>query len=126
MPRFKRVSVLVLMGWDDSGGARAGREQGSGSFLKCSGGIQDAKQFCREFFDWYNAAHHHTGLGLMIPNKVHYGQIEAIHAARQTTLDAPFAVHLKRFVKKPPSPPEKPAAVWINPPKNRASAESLN
>jgi transposase InsO family protein len=95
-------------------------------FPKCFGCIEDAKQFCREFFDWYNTAHHHTGLGLMTPNQVHYGQIEAIHAARQTTLDAAFAVHPERFVKKPPSPPEKPAAVWINPPKNRASAESLN
>ena len=95
-------------------------------FPKCFGCIQDAKQFCREFFAWYNAAHHHAGLGLMTPNQVHYGQIDAIHAARQTTLDAAFALNPERFVSKPPEPPKKPTAVWINPPRNKALPESLN
>ena len=29
------------------------------------GCIQDAKAFCRSFFDWYNQQHHHAGIGLM-------------------------------------------------------------
>ena len=28
------------------------------------GCIQDAKAFCRSFFDWYNQDHHHAGIGL--------------------------------------------------------------
>src|SRR6267378_4321898 len=56
-------------------------------FPKCFGCIEDAKQFCREFFAWYNQAHHHAGLGLMTPDQVHYGQADAIHAARQVTLN---------------------------------------
>jgi len=95
-------------------------------FPKCFGCIEDAKQFCREFFAWYNAAHHHAGLGLMTPNQVHYGQIDAIHAARQITLTTAFAAHPERFVKKPPTPPDKPTAVWINPPQNKAQTISLN
>ena len=47
------------------------------------GCIQDAKAFCRSFFDWYNREHHHAGIGLMTPDQVHYGQADAIHAARQ-------------------------------------------
>jgi transposase InsO family protein len=51
------------------------------------GCIQDAKAFCRSFFDWYNQEHHHAGIALMTPDQVHYGQADAVYAARQTTLD---------------------------------------
>jgi putative transposase len=95
-------------------------------FPKCFGCIEDAKQFCREFFAWYNQTHHHVGLGLMTPDQVHYGQADAVHAARQTTLADAFAAHPERFVNKPPVPPEKPTAVWINPPLKKAKPISLN
>ena len=52
----------------------------------------------------------------MIPDQVHYGQTDAIHAARQATLDRAFRENPERFVKKPPVPPAKPTAAWINPP----------
>jgi transposase InsO family protein len=77
---------------------------------------EDAQQFCRSFFRWYNHDHHHVGLGLMTPDQVHYGQADAVHAARQTTLDQAFRHTPERFVKHPPMPPAKPTAVWINPP----------
>ena len=47
------------------------------------GCVEDAKDFCRRFFAWYNQDHHHAGLGLMTPDQVHYGQAEAVQAARQ-------------------------------------------
>jgi putative transposase len=96
------------------------------AFPKSFGCIEDAKAFCRVFFAWYNQAHHHVGLGLMTPDQVHYGQVDSIHAARQVTLNAAFAAHPDRFVKKPPTPPKKPTAVWINPPQARANPQSLN
>ena len=80
------------------------------------GCIQDAKAFCRSFFDWYNQDHHHAGIGLMTPDQVHYGQVDAIHAARQNTLKDAFNRNPQRFVRKEPSPPPKPLATWINPP----------
>ncbi len=80
------------------------------------GCIEDARSFCRAFFDWYNREHHHAGIGLMTPDQVHYGQTDAIHAARQATLSAAFAQNPERFVNKPPAPPDKPTAAWINPP----------
>jgi putative transposase len=88
------------------------------------GSIQDAKTFCRRFFDWYNQEHHHAGIGLMTPDQVHYGQADAIHAARQTTLDDAFTRNPERFVGKEPQPPAKPVATWINPPQKTLNIQA--
>jgi putative transposase len=85
-------------------------------FPKRFGCVEDAKSFCRSFFDWYNKDHHHAGIGLMTPDQVHYGRTDAVHAARQYTLDRAFHANPQRFVNKPPMPPSKPTAAWINPP----------
>jgi putative transposase len=85
-------------------------------FPKRFGCIEDARSFCRAFFDWYNQDHHHSGIGLMTPDQVHYGQINAVYAARQVTLDQAFRANPDRFVRKAPIPPAKPTATWINPP----------
>ena len=55
----------------------------------------------------------------MTPDQLHFGQADAIHAARQTTLDAAFLSTPERFVRQPPKPPQVPTAVWINPPNNK-------
>jgi putative transposase len=88
------------------------------------GSIQDAKAFCRSFFQWYNADHHHLGIGLMTPNQVHYGQADEIYAERQKTLDQAFRANPNRFVNKTPNPPQKPTAVWINPPQIKPKAQA--
>jgi len=85
-------------------------------FPKNFGCIEDAKAFCRRFFAWYNQEHHHVGLGLMTPDQVHYGQADAVYAARQNTLNLAFDANPERFVRKPPTPPAKPVAAWINTP----------
>ena len=56
------------------------------------------------------------GIGLMTPDQVHYGHTDVVHAGRQTTLDQAFRDNPERFVNKPPTPPAKPTAAWINPP----------
>jgi transposase InsO family protein len=90
------------------------------------GCIEDARAFCRAFFTWYNQEHHHVGLGLMTPDQVHYGHADDVHAARQRTLNSAFQANPERFVNKPPVPPDKPTAVWINPPQQKAEPSSLN
>ena len=62
------------------------------------GSIEDARNFCRRFFDWYNQDHHHAGIGLMTPDQVHFGQVDAVHAARQVALDRAFAAHPARLI----------------------------
>jgi bacterioferritin-associated ferredoxin len=42
------------------------------------------------------------------------------------TLDRAFEANPERVVRDPPKPPEKPIAVWINPPPNNAEPPSLN
>jgi putative transposase len=93
-------------------------------FPKRFGCIQDAKAFCRAFFDWYNQHHRHLGIGLMTPDQVHYGQANEVHAARQTTLDHAFRANPNRFVNKAPQPPQKPTAVWINPPTQKLQVQA--
>lgn len=80
------------------------------------GSLEDARAFCAEFFPWYNTVHRHSGIGLLTPADVHYGRAPEITAARAVTLDAAYAAHPERFVRRPPTPPVVPSAVWINPP----------
>jgi putative transposase len=80
------------------------------------GCIQDARAFCRRFFDWYNHAHYHSGVALLTPADVHHGRAEQVLAARQVVLGDAYAAHPERFVRKPPAPARLPEAVWINQP----------
>ena len=78
--------------------------------------IQEARDFCRTFFPWYNTEHRHLGLGLLTPETVHYGRAEQVIASRQDILKLAYTAHPERFVHRPPTPPALPEAVWINPP----------
>jgi len=80
------------------------------------GSIQDARSFCHGFFSWYHKEHHHSGIGLMTPESVHYGWAEDIFAARCDVLAEAFGNHPNRFKGKIPKPPALPQAVWINKP----------
>jgi putative transposase len=80
------------------------------------GSIQDARGFLKGFFDWYNHAHYHSGIGLLTPADVHHGRAEQVIAARQVVLGDAYAAHPERFVRKPPAPPRPPEQVWINKP----------
>jgi putative transposase len=80
------------------------------------GGLQDGRSFCVTFFPWYNSEHHHSGIGFYTPADVHYGRVEQIQKRRQAALDAAYAQHPERFVRKPPQASAPPSAVWINPP----------
>ena len=83
------------------------------------GCYEDGLSFCRQFFDWYNDEHYHSGIGLITPASLHYGQASEIAASRQSTLQLAYAAHPERFVNGIPKPPDLPSAVWINPPSNK-------
>ena len=80
------------------------------------GSIQDARAFCQAFFPWYNREHHHSGINLLTPATVHYGQADQLISKRQVVLDLAYQAHPERFVRRPPIHPSLPVAVWINPP----------
>jgi len=87
------------------------------------GSIQDARGFCQVFFPWYNAEHHHSGIGLLTPEVLHYGRADAVNAQRQAVLSEAYQRNPERFVRTHPKPPERPTAVWINPPPARTASE---
>ena len=80
------------------------------------GSLEDARAFCRSFFRWYNEEHRHAGIWLLSPAMVHFGRAHDVQAARAAVLADAYAAHPERFVRRPPTPPELPTAVWINPP----------
>jgi putative transposase len=78
--------------------------------------IEEARAFCQDFFRWYNAEHRHSGIGLLPPEVVHYGQAQDAYDARAQVLATAYAAHPERFVRQAPRPPQLPTAAWINPP----------
>ena len=90
------------------------------------GCIEDARAFCAEFFGWYNTQHHHSALGWLTPQDVHYGRGAGLVETRQHVLDAAYTQHPERFVRKRPEAPQLPEAVWINPPARVAAKQEEN
>jgi putative transposase len=84
------------------------------------GSIEDARAFLVDFFAWYGVEHRHSGIAMLAPQDVHYGRAPQILAARGAVLDAAYALHPERFVRRPPRPGVLPPAVWINPPASGA------
>ena len=87
------------------------------------GCIEDARAFCVNFFQWYNCEHHHSALGWLTPEDVHYGRGPERIEARQQVLNAAYTQHPERFVRKTPQAPQLPEAVWINPPGRTTAKE---
>ena len=78
--------------------------------------IEAARQWARQFFGWYNEEHYHSGLNLMTPVSVHYGDADAVQQHRQSVMVAAFQAHPERFIQGIPMVKGAPTAVYINPP----------
>lgn len=92
-------------------------------FPRRFGSIEDARAFCQGFFRWYNQEHHHSGIALLTPETLHYGRAEEVIQRRQQVLSQAYERNPERFVRARPRPPDKPTAVWINPPTVPAATE---
>ena len=88
------------------------------------GSQEDTQAFCQRFFRWYNHEHYHSGIGMLAPAMVHYGQVEVVRDQRQRILDAAYAAPPERFVNKRPQPLPAPTEVWINPPQTETPNDS--
>jgi putative transposase len=60
----------------------------------------------------------------MTPNQVHFGRADQVYAQRLDTLQNAFDANPNRFVNIRPTPPKKPTAVWINPPKSKPAIQA--
>ena len=76
-----------------------------------------ARDYCRQFFTWYNQEHKHSGIAMLTPQAVHYGQAKGVLEKRHQTRIAAFEKHPERFSAGPPKLIQLPDAVWINKPK---------
>lgn len=80
------------------------------------GSIQDARAFCGEFFNWYNNEHRHSGIAMLTPAQVHYGNPEQVLQHRHHVAMKAWQAHPERFVRGMPQLQTLPAVSWINPP----------
>ncbi len=85
------------------------------------GSIEDARAFCRVFFEWYNNEHYHSGIALMTPAIVHYGKDRQCTLNRQAALDKAYNANPARF-KRRPKALILPQEVWINKPEIKEAA----
>jgi len=76
-----------------------------------------ATTYCRSFFPWYNGEHHHSGIAMLTPADVHFGQASVILTARQNVLDVAYQATPERFPRGRPRAAVLPEAVYINPPR---------
>lgn len=82
-----------------------------------------ARAFCKQFFDYYNHEHYHSGLGLHTPASIRFATAEKIRADRVEVLAAAFARNPERFSRRS-EPPKLPTVAWINPPSEPTQLQS--
>ena len=88
------------------------------------GSLEHARSLSHDLFDWYNDAHHHSGLIYLTPADVHDGRADEVLAGRHQVRLAAYAAHPERFVNGPPSLQCLPREVWINPPMNTTGQDA--
>lgn len=86
------------------------------TFPQRFGCIEDARKYCKEFYDWYNYKHHHSGIAMLTPFDVHWRNADKILNDRQRTLDIAYNKHPERFTKGRPKTQQLEREVWINKP----------
>lgn len=80
------------------------------------GSIEEARSFCRQFFNYYNREHYHSGISDLTPESVHYRLDKQIVEWRNQGLIKAYLEHPERFRNKIPKAKSCPDAVWINKP----------
>lgn len=83
--------------------------------------IDATRQWARPFFDWYNNRHYHSGLNLLTPACVHYGEANAVQQQRQQVMLRAYQTHPERFMQGISLVKGAPTAVYINPPDTLAN-----
>ena len=78
---------------------------------------EHARLFCRDFYPWYNAEHHHSGLNYLTPAEVHNGTCNERVKGRQETMKKAYEAHPERFRGGVSQVKGAPSEVWINKPK---------
>ena len=78
--------------------------------------FEEAREFLRTFFQWYNQDHHHEGLMMLTPAVVHSGQADKTLQERARIMAVAHSRNPERFVHGAPVVKPFPREVWINKP----------
>jgi len=89
------------------------------------GSLEHGKQVLRPILKWYNEEHHHSGLRLLTPAQVHYGEAEKVLVQRHAVRMAAYEAHPERFINGPPKLEVLQQEVWINKPDDASSDEAM-
>jgi putative transposase len=76
--------------------------------------IAHAREWCEEYFDWYNFHHHHEGLNGYTPAQVFTGDYLSVASTKQSALDKRYELNPERFVNGKPRVQLPPSEVFIN------------
>ena len=90
------------------------------------GSLEEVKSFFREFADFYNKDHYHSGIAYLTPEIVHTGRSEEVLAKRQAIKDASFAANPARYRHIRPKVERLRKEVYINRIVQSASSEEAN
>ncbi|HEX9867826.1 MAG TPA: DDE-type integrase/transposase/recombinase [Candidatus Tectomicrobia bacterium] len=88
------------------------------------GSLQHGRQVLGPMLNWYNDEHHHSGIVMLTPAQVHFGQAAAVLAQRHAVKMAAYHAHPERFINGPPKLERLPPEVWINPPNDDLGTEA--
>ncbi len=83
--------------------------------------LQAARAWMRQFADWYNHEHKHSGLALLPPEVVHSGRAGEVLTKRQETLNRTYETRPERFARGRPQVEQLPKQVGINLPQPSVS-----
>jgi putative transposase len=86
---------------------------------------EQALEWGRRFFPWYNHEHHHSGIAYLTPADMHCGRAGTVVDGRHRVMLEAYAAHPERFPGGPPRPLLPPTAAFINPPRQTDAAAHI-
>lgn len=79
--------------------------------------LEEARQWCKQFVNWYNHQHRHSGINFLTPNQRHSGIGAQILEQRRVVYEAARAKHPERW-SSATRDWTLPDEVWLNPEKS--------
>jgi len=95
-------------------------------FPRQFGSLEDARSFCQRFFDWYNNAHRHSGIGFHTPADLHYGRAFRAGPPVPRSWQPPMPPIPGALSASPPSPRDSPTPPGSTAPLTRSPDHRLS
>ena len=86
--------------------------------------IEEARNWCSVFVNWYRFEHHHSGIKFLTPAERHAGKSKEILAARHEVYETAKAAHPERWNGRATRNWDDIPAAYLNPDKVIASTET--